>query len=154
MLTTAHPFAAVPPSVTIPVGANSATFTVTTSPVTSPTSGAVTARYGGTTASETLTVRPMGVGLLVLGPNPVMGGTTAFGIVALECAAGPGAIPVTLTSSNAAVAAPATSSLVIPAGSTSQFFLVNTAAVTAVTPVTLAAVAGGFSQTAMLTVRP
>jgi hypothetical protein len=48
----------VPASVTVPAGSTSANFTVTTSPVTTPTSATISAVYGGVTRTATLTVNP------------------------------------------------------------------------------------------------
>ncbi|HYE14111.1 MAG TPA: carboxypeptidase regulatory-like domain-containing protein, partial [Pyrinomonadaceae bacterium] len=57
-LASANPAASVPATVTIPKGASSATFTVTTSRVNSNQSGAITAELGPTTLSRGLTVTP------------------------------------------------------------------------------------------------
>lgn len=55
-----------PASVTVPAGATSANFTVTTSSVTAATSGAVAASYGGASASAALTVNPPSTGSATL----------------------------------------------------------------------------------------
>jgi hypothetical protein len=56
-LTGTNPAATVPGSVTVPAGASSATFAITTTPVSSTTSGIVSAT-SGVTKSKTLTVTP------------------------------------------------------------------------------------------------
>jgi hypothetical protein len=56
--------AAVPPSVTVPAGASSASFSVTTASVTASTSVTISASFGGTTAIATLTVTPPSSGTL------------------------------------------------------------------------------------------
>lgn len=58
-LSSANPsVVAVPASVTVPAGASTATFAVTTSSVTANTSVVITASYGGTSRTTTLTVTP------------------------------------------------------------------------------------------------
>lgn len=57
-LFSSNPAAQVPASVTVPGGATSATFTVSTIAVESPTTANITAIAGGTTQSATLTVTP------------------------------------------------------------------------------------------------
>lgn len=59
-LSSANPsVASVPASVTVPAGASSVTFAVTTSAVTANTSVGITASYGGLSRTTTLTVTPV-----------------------------------------------------------------------------------------------
>jgi probable HAF family extracellular repeat protein len=153
-LSNTNPRAAVPATVTVPAGSNSVTFTVPTTAVTANTSGTVTASYGGVSQSLALTVRPIRASGLVLSPNPASGGTTVSGTVSLECPAAPGNVVVTLRTSNAAVAAPVTSTVTVPAGATSATFAVNTFGVTASTPVSIEAWVFGVRRSATLTVIP
>ena len=131
-LTDTNPAAVLPASVTVPSGAVSATFTITAPAVSSKQAGSVTATLDGISTSKALTVRPIGVLSLNLSPNPVVGPNAVTGTVTLECSAAPGAIVVTLSSSNTAVAAPSVSSITIPFGSTTGSFTVTTADVSAV----------------------
>jgi probable HAF family extracellular repeat protein len=151
-LTNTNAKAAVPASVTVPAGANSVTFSVATSAVTTPAYGNVTASYGGVAQALPLTVRPIRVQTLGLSPNPVRGGTMVTGTIALECPAAPGAIAVTLTSSNPNVATPTASSIIIPAGARTGSFAIRTAGVAANTPVTINAWVFGVRTSATLTV--
>ncbi|PYV11686.1 MAG: hypothetical protein DMG23_03555 [Acidobacteria bacterium] len=59
--------ATVPSNVTVPAGATSATFTVSTSPVSSSTSVAISGSYNGSTRTASLTVTPPTVSSLALG---------------------------------------------------------------------------------------
>jgi len=59
----------VPASVTVPSGATSATFSVSTSSVASSTSVTITATQGGTTRTATLTVAPAGGGSPLPAPS-------------------------------------------------------------------------------------
>jgi probable HAF family extracellular repeat protein len=153
-LTNTNSQATVPGSVTVPAGALSQTFTVTTATVTANQAGTVTASYGGVSQALTVTVRPIRVATLALSPNPVTGGANASASVTLECAAPPGGAVVTLSSSNAPVAAPTVSSISIPAGATTGTFTVRTAPVTANISVNIYATVYGVRKAAGLTVRP
>ena len=110
-----------PATVTIPAGASSQTFTVSTSTVTTNEVGSVTASYGGVSQSLAVTVRPIRVSTLTLAPNPVTGGANASARRARVRRARRRAV-VTLSSSNASVAAPTVSSVTIPAGAKTGSF--------------------------------
>ena len=141
----------MPASVTIPAGARTRTFTISTAAVTANQSGTVTAKLGSVTKTDTLTVRRIGVRSVKVVPNPIIGGNTATGTVTLECAAAPGNITVTLSDTLAATTVPA--SVVVSAGTTSKTFQITTVAVSANQTGTLTASAGGISKSVNLTVR-
>lgn len=153
-LSNTNPVATVPPSVTVPAGSISATFTITAPAVTANKAGTVTASQGGNSLSGALTVRPIGVATLALSPNPVLGPSPVTGTVTLECPAAPGSIVVALSSSSPAVANPAASSLTIPAGSTQGTFTVTTADVSIQSSASIKAVASGITKSLKLTVNP
>src|SRR5207245_10929478 len=75
--------ASVPASVTVPGNATSATFTVSTSPVSTTTSVTISGSYNGTTLSASLTVTPAPPTLssLSLSPTSVTGGSSSTGTV-------------------------------------------------------------------------
>jgi probable HAF family extracellular repeat protein len=146
--------ATVPASITVPAGASTATFSVTTSTVTAPSSGTATASFGGVTKSLAVAVRPIRAKTLTLSPNPVTGGTTVNATVMLECAAPAGGIVVSLSSGNAAVAAPTATSVTIPAGATTGSFSVRTTRPAAATNVSIYAGVYGVRKSATLTVKP
>jgi probable HAF family extracellular repeat protein len=153
-LTNTNAKATVPSSVTVPAGATSATFAVSTAAVTAPVNGSVTARFGGVAQTLALGVRPIRAQTLTLSPNPVRGGTTVTGTISLECPAAPGAIVVTLKTGNAAVAAPIASSVTIPAGAATATFAIRTSATSANTPVSIEAWVFGVRKSATLGVTP
>jgi len=153
-LTDTNPAAVVPASITVPGGAVSATFTITAPAVSSKQAGTVKATLDGISKSKALTVRPIGVLFLDLSPNPVVGPNPVTGTVTLECSAAPGAVVVTLSSSNAAVAAPDVSSITIPFGTTTGSFTVTTADVSTVSSAVIRATAGGVLKSRTLTVNP
>ena len=144
----------LPATVTIPAGALSATFTVTATAVSSTQSGTLTATLDGVSRSKVITVRPIGVQVLSLVPNPAVGPETVTATVSLECAAAPGDITVALSSTNPAVAAPTVNTVTVPAGSRTAAFSVTTADVSAVSSATIRAAANGISKSVRLTVNP
>ena len=146
--------ATVPQKVTVPAGSDSVTFTVPTVPVITPAAGVVTATFGGVSQSLNLTVRPIRAQTLTLSSSRVRGGTTVNGVVTLECPAVPGAIAVSFTSSNSAVAAATVPSITIPSGGTAGSFSVRTTAVSSETTVTIYAWVFGVRRAVTLTVTP
>jgi len=89
--------AAVPVSVTVAAGASSATFAITTSPVTTGTVVTITATYNGASKAATIRVNPI-LASLVLNPSTVTGGAGSTGTVTLATAAPAGGALVSLTS--------------------------------------------------------
>ena len=142
----------VPASVTVPAGATSAIFTVTTSAVSASTQSTISASYGGGMQTATLTVAPPIVSSLTLNPASVLGGVqSSTGTVTLNGPAPAGGARVLLSSSNTA-AAQVPASVTVPAGATRATFTVTTSAVAASTQSTISASYGGGTQTATLTV--
>src|SRR2546427_11249429 len=92
--------ASVPASVTVPGNATSATFTVSTSPVSTTTSVTISGSYNGTTLSASLTVTPAPPTLssLSLSPTSVTGGSSSTGTVTLSAPAPRGGAVVRLSS--------------------------------------------------------
>lgn len=156
-LTSSSPAAAaVPATVTVPVGATSANFTVTTYPVTQPATVNVEARislpsgYLGTQAS--LTVLPSALKELGFNPTSVSyQAGTADGWVSLTGPAPTGATVLLLWTSTAATAP---FSVPVPAGATTATFKVTLQPVSTPTPFALSAYYGGVTKTATLTVNP
>jgi FG-GAP-like repeat len=152
--------ATVPASVTVPAGAFSATFTVSTASVTAPTSLTISGAFGGTARSATLTVTPPpappppgSLSTVAVNPASVTGGASSRGTVTLTSPAPAGGFAVSLSSSNTA-AATVPAGVSVAQGATSATFAIATSAVTASTLVTITASAGGVTRTATLTVNP
>jgi FG-GAP-like repeat/FG-GAP repeat len=149
--------ATVPASVTVPAGAFSATFTVSTASVTASTSATITGAFGGVTRSATLTVTspppPIGPASLSVSPATVEGGNPVTGTVFLSGSAPAGGLVVSLSSSNTAAATvPAT--MIVHGGLSSGTFPVSTLAGPTTRTTTITASANGVSRTADLTVTP
>jgi probable HAF family extracellular repeat protein len=143
-----------PSNVLVPAGATNASFTVTTRAVSTINNGTFTASYGGVSKSLSLSVRPIYLTGVVLTPSTVAGGGTVSGQATIECAAPPGGMTVALSSTNTAVATPATPSIVLPAGATKGAFTVRTQRPAAATTVSIRAAAHAVTKSASLTVTP
>ena len=150
-LSDTHPSADVPPSVVVPGGTGSKTFTITNPHVTSNKVGNVTATLFGNSLVKSLTVRPIGVKTLQLAPNPVTEGDAVTGTVTLDCAA-PVDVTVFTTSNKPGVAQPTAPSFVITAGNSSGTFDVDTFGVDASTTAKITATANGIAKSQLLTV--
>jgi hypothetical protein len=143
-----------PITVTVPAGASSKNFALKTKSVATDEEGTVSATLGGSTLSQNLTVRPMGMSSVSLTPNPAVGGNVVDATAKLECKAGPGPILVELSSSDAAVASPDVPSVVIPVGAQTAAFTVETAPVAAITKPKIIGKANGITKSKTLTVTP
>ena len=149
--------ATVPASVTVPSGASSATFTISTASVTASTSATITGAFGGAARGATLTVTlpppPVGPTSLSVSPATVEGGNPVTGTVFLAGSAPAGGLVVTLSSSNTAAATvPAT--MIVHGGLSSGTFPVSTLGGPTTRTTTITASANGVSRTAALTVTP
>ena len=146
--------ATTPVSVKILAGATYKKFTIKTTPVAASQSGYVRATLGGTTLQQPLTLQPMGLSSLTLTPTTVVGGGASSGVAKLQCVAGPGAILVTLSSSNATLANPGVPSVLVPVGTQTASFTVSTTPVTARSSAKITATANGIVKSKYLTVTP
>ena len=147
-LSSSDPSAVVPATVTVPAGASTVTFLVTTIGVATSVTDTITARLNGAVQTETLTILPVRATSLVLNPTRIVSGGASTGNVTINAPAPAGGLAVTLTTdSPTLVTLPA--AVVVPAGQTSTAFTITgvkagNAGITA----TL----GGQSATATLTV--
>lgn len=145
----------VPASVTVPAGQTTATFLVTSVPVTTQETATVTAVTNGSTAtaSVTLNVPPATLASISLNPSTVYGVTTSTGTVTLSYPAPASGAVVTLSSSSVTTATVPINVTVAP-GATSAVFTVNSKSVTTTTPktATITATYASVSATAVLTV--
>lgn len=135
--------ASVPATVAIPAGASSASFTITTSPVTARKFPSIRAAVSpnGWTGSDFMFVEPSAtLDQVILAPESIVGGDTSGLNVALSSAVAEAAV-VNLSSSDPAVA-PVPASVTIPAGASQAVVPIPTPAVTTDTVV---AVSGTFN---------
>ena len=140
-LTSSNPSAAsVPSTVTVPAGASSATFTVTTHTVAVPTPVQLTVWNEGNGDHPVLWVDQgsapaASLTSLTLNPSIVTGGASSTGTVKLSGAAPSGGVAVSLAVNSTAASTP--SSVSVPAGATSATFTVTATSVTTTTLVTV-----------------
>jgi trimeric autotransporter adhesin len=155
------PVASVPASVTIPAGATSATFTITTQPVTSSTAVSFTASLNGQTiASNQLVVEaPPLVKSLTLAPAsaaPVTGGVNGTIILNEVVPENSSGVAVAMSSSNPAAASvpdPVTVTAFSGSGFRDDaFFTITLAPNAPAGPVTISATLNGQTTTAQLTI--
>ena len=147
--------ATVPASVTVPVGATSATFAVSIRPVLEPISFEIAATYGGLTASARLSVIPATTATLYslsLNDASVPSGAPLAGTVTLTARAPAGGATVALFSSNPVVAT-VPASVTVPAAATSASFAGSTVGCVS-TVVTVSGTYEGVTRSAEITVTP
>jgi hypothetical protein len=142
------------PSVSVPAGSTTATFSITTSAVTSATQVTISGTYpAGTTQAAILTVTSaVTVSAVALNPSSVLGGSSSTGTVTLSGVAPSGGVAVTLSNSNTA-AATVLASVTVPAGSSSTTFSVSTNPVATIATSVITATYG-LSANATLTINP
>ena len=141
----------IQPGVTVPAGSNTAGFSVTTEPVSSPTPVTITASAQNVQRATTLTVQPPLPTQLTLNPTSVLGGRTSQGTVQIGGPA-PGGFTVELRSANPALAT-VQSSVTVPEGSSSATFTVNARPVASGSLVNIVASRSGVERTATLSVQ-
>lgn len=164
MLSSSSLAASVPASITVPAGASSAGFVVSTIPVSKTTSAIITASYNNSSVSATLgigfapptpTFTPPPPPLptlssLQLNPASVLGGQISQGTVTLSAPAPSGGAAVTLSSSDSAASVPA--SVTVAQGEVSASFTVNTIPVSSARSATIAANYNNSSVSATLSI--
>ena len=146
-LSSSAPAGTVPATVTVPLGASTVTFPVTTAVVPAPVLDTLTATLDSISKTTVLTIQPIQATSLVLTPPLVVAGLPSVGTVTVNAPAPPGGLVVTLSQLGTAESLPAT--VTVPAGATSATFTIGTSLAGTVT---ISAVAGGQTRTATLTV--
>jgi Domain of unknown function (DUF2341) len=147
--------APVPASVTVPAGATTTTFSVSTGAVAASTTVIISASYGSETSqAASLTVIPPILSSISLSPTSVTAGSSSTGTVTLNGPAPSGGSQVTLSSSNPNVAAvPPSGSVTVPAGATTATFTVTTNMLTIISQsVTISGTYNNTTQSAILKV--
>jgi hypothetical protein len=139
----------LPASVTIPVGANKASFIAKAAQVTATTAATVTASYAGVSKTGTVTLNPPPTGSgvlanLVCNPQAVKSSSTTSCTVSLSGPAGASKL-IALTKNNGNVSMP--SSVTIATGGTSATFQVRIWTIPSPVIVNITASNGGVSKT-------
>jgi trimeric autotransporter adhesin len=143
--------AQVPPTLTIPAGATSGTFSVTTSPVAANASATISGSYGTITRNAILTITAAALSGSSVSPAALIGGASSTGTVTLNGQAATDAV-VSLSSNKISAIVPP--SVTVPAGQSSATFKITTNGVLANDGVTITASYAGVNRTASLTVKP
>ncbi|TML44050.1 MAG: hypothetical protein E6G27_00060 [Actinobacteria bacterium] len=153
-LTSSSSAVGVPATVTVAPGSPSASFTVTTNPVSADTPATVTASWNGGTVLAQLTVTPpVPPASISLSPNSTTGTNGSSGVITLASPAPPEGAAISLSSSNPAVATVPTG-VIVPGGAVATGFIVTTSPAAVPTTVTISATAAGVTRSATLTVNP
>ena len=150
--------ATMPSSITIPAGATSGTFQISTQPVSSQFNMNVFANLPGNPGQQALlliqpgSAPPPAVALssLSISPSSVTGGSSSTGTVTLTASAPSGGAPVTLSDNSSAASTPAT--VTVAAGARTATFTIATTSVSATTTATISAAYGGATRSGTLTV--
>ncbi|MFM7187136.1 MAG: S8 family serine peptidase [Armatimonadota bacterium] len=155
-LTSSSAAAVVPASVTVAVGATTATFAISTTSVVASTPAVITASSLGVSKTTTLTVNPAVAAVtfntLTLSPTSVRGGRANSTATITLSAVTPTALVVNLTSSNTAAATvPVT--VTVPAGARTVTFTVTSVRVTTNRTAVISGTALGVTRSATLTVQ-
>jgi hypothetical protein len=141
-----------PATVTIPTGATSASYILTTSQTQVPVAATVYAQFYNRSRFATLTVNPPAIISHTASPATVTGGVNTTGTVTIDNPAPPGGLTATLTSNRPQVTVPAT--VTIPAGATSVNYPISTAPVASQVQATLVANINGRTRFVVVTVNP
>ncbi|MFL6247288.1 MAG: Ig-like domain-containing protein [Thermoanaerobaculia bacterium] len=152
-LTRSDPSVTIPASVTVPVGATSATFNITTSSVAADTTVTLTATSSVMARSTSLVLLASTSALtdIALDAPSVEGGTSINGTATLGAPAPPGGASVAFASSDLQLAT-VPPFVVIPAGATSAAFTITTFRQRATAQVTITGAYGAtLTRTATLT---
>lgn len=149
-LSSSSAVASVPASVTVPAGASTVSFPVTTQAVPTGTSVVITAQYVTTSLSAYMSVNPLLNGLYAT--SSLTGGSKGSGTIVLLGPAPAGGVVVKLSSSSTSLSVPTT--VAIPAGASRATFSFSTKHVPSTTVVTITASLNAASQLAAVTVKP
>lgn len=150
-LSSSAPAASVPLSVAIPAGSGTATFPISTAPVSVNTPFTITAVHAGTAKTASATVAAPTLFSLTLSPNRVTGGAPSTGTVTLNGVAPAGGMTVALACNSSAATVPP--SVAVPGGALTASFPISTVGVGAVTTATITATLAAI-RTANLTIDP
>ena len=139
-------------TITIAEGQSSQTVSVTTSPVATQQVVILSASTRDGTRSGAITISPPSISAIAITPSSVKSGDQATATITLTGNAPPDGFPVSLSSNNAAIRAPASVNVASNQRTANVTMIAGT--VSAQTSVTLTAGEGGSSKTTTLTIAP
>jgi hypothetical protein len=141
-----------PATVTVPAGATTAHFTVTSSGVNANTVVTLIGKLGTSSAQGAFTIVPPVLSNLTFSASTAQGGNGLTGTISLNGPAGSAGIVVKLTGGNGSVGFPAT--VTIPAGQSSATFSMTSSSVSANVIEKITATAGTVVRTVNVTITP
>jgi hypothetical protein len=144
--------ASVPKSLTVSAGSSTATFSVGTQAVSFATTAKITATYGPTSFSATLTIDPIALAGLSVNPSELIGGGASTGTVWLNGPAPAQGLTVSLSSSQTSISV--LGNVTISGGATTATFAISTQKVSSAVSGTITASLLGFSYSSTLKVDP
>jgi len=130
----------------------SASFVCHPIPVSTIKTATVTAKFGGSSSSSTLTVLAPTLNDLTVSPSILQGGSNTTGTVSLTGEAPPGGVKVSLTGNQTTITVP--KSVTVPSAATSTKFIVATAKVSKQSIAKVTATVGSTSIGTPLTLNP
>lgn len=133
------------PSVSVPVGELTAPFYLKPKMVTATQNVVISAYLNGHVRSKTVTLRQLRPSALTMNPNPVWGGASPVGRIALDGLAGQGGQEVTITDNSSFVTVPA--SVTVPMNASSVTFNVTSTNPSSTQSVTLTGRIGAYTVT-------
>jgi hypothetical protein len=142
----------VPATVTVPAGSTTATFPITSAPVTAVESVVLTATLGTSTEYAALNIIPAGVDVVRVSPAPVLGGVSTKAAVYLNGKAPAGGLKVELASSISAAQIP--SSVTVAAFQTIGTVTVTTSPVSSIQTAVITAVSGSTRTDTTFIINP
>jgi len=143
--------ASIPATVKIVEGQTSATFPITTVPVSILTLAAITAKFNGTSTLSTLSVLAPTITTTVLAPPTLSGGAPSTATITLSFEAPPGGMTVAITCDMPSVTLP--DKLLIPAGKLTGMFQVKTVPIPVTKPANIKTLLNGAGPTTPLTIQ-
>ena len=149
--------ATVPPSLIIPAGSSSGTFSVTSRTQTGTATTQISATYGASSTAATLTVNPAATVtafIFKVSLTTIQSGTGTSAAVILSAPAPAGGVLVSVNTSDPAVTITPASGWTIAAGNTLKYISVGAPVTASQKQVTLTATVGGVAQSSVLTINP
>ena len=140
----------VPSTVKIPAGQTSATFPITTIPVSTLTAANISAKFERVIRVSTLSVLAPTIATVAFTPPTVAGGTPASGLITLSFESPPHGLRVQISSDNPNVTVP--EEIAIPAGKTTATFKAKTIAIAVSKPANIKVLLNAAGPTTALPV--
>jgi hypothetical protein len=141
-----------PSTVPVPAGQVSKNFQIQSAPVSSPVAVTITATFGASTQSRTLTLIPLAPTAVVFKPSTVVGGNKVQTRIVINGVAGVGGLAVSLSSSSPHALLPV--SVTVPPGGSDLNFSFTTTHQSASVLAEIMATAVGGSKKAYLRINP